>query len=78
MRRGNGIEKATRNEILRKQIELLAEDSYRKSGNDLVQSSLAMAKLSKQLRQPFIVIVLTVLLHFFICSLIKLNKFNRR
>ena len=77
MRRGFPIEKATRNEILRKQIELLAEDSYRKSGIGLVQNSLAIAELSKQLIHPFAMIILPVLLHLFICNIIKINKLSR-
>lgn len=74
MRRGIDVRHATRKEILRKQMELLAEDSL-KPGM-LATNSRAIVQINQELNKPvralFLVIVIT---NFFICTLVFVKKF---
>lgn len=80
-RRGIPIQKASNQEILRKQMEMLAEDSVGSRGMELVQKSRAVNELYKTLVQPFpmkLFLCALILIHLFSGFLIKINKLFRR
>ena len=76
-RKGIPVEKAHNREILRKQMEMLAEDSTEQSGHQLAETSMAMVEIYKWLPHPFPMIFLIIFFHFVICFFIKFKKFNR-
>ena len=78
-RRGIPIQKASNQEILRKQMEMLAEDSVGSRGMELVQKSRAVNELYKTLVQPFpmkLFLCALILIHLFSGFQIKINKLS--
>ena len=78
MRRGMPVGEATRREILRKQMELLAEASFSTSESRLAEFSNSMVRVNRELRKPFSTIFLIiVLLDFTISFFVLIKNFSR-
>ena len=74
MRRGIDVKQATRREILRKQMELLAEDSL-KPGM-LAKNSRVIVQINQELNKPVRALFLViVIMNFFIYTLVFVKKF---
>lgn len=69
--RGISIEKATCREILRKQLEMLAQDSVDSKGAYLVNKSLAINQLYKSLVYPFYLIFSFIFVYLCFKELMK-------
>ena len=76
-RMGISVEKATNREILRKQLEMLAEDSVSLSGERLIRNSLAMDQLYKSLVHPFSLLFGIVVAHLCFSFFVKIHKLFR-
>lgn len=78
MRRGMPVEEATRREILRKQMELLAEASFSTDEPKLSDFSQAMVSVNKELAKPIRAFVFGIVgINFLICFAIFLKKLCR-
>ena len=74
MKRGIDVEHATRREILRKQMELLAEDSL--NPNCLVENSRELVRINQELSKPFrIAFLVAVLTNSLISVSVFIKKF---
>lgn len=73
-RRGVSVEKATNREILRKQLEMLAEDSVKRNGEYLIKNSLAMNQLYKSLVHPFSLLFSFIFAYLCFSFSVKLHK----
>lgn len=78
MRRGMPVEEATKREILRKQMELLAEASFSTTEPKLADFSQAMVSVNKELTKPVWVLVFGVIgINFLVCFEIFFKKLCR-
>ena len=76
MRRGIDVRHATRREILRKQMELLAEESLKP--DKLSESCREIVRINKELSEPFRILFLAVVLtNSFICIIVFIKKLFR-
>jgi len=74
VRRGINVEHATKKEILRKQMELLAEDSM--NSRNLAINSREIVRINQELSKPFRIIFLVVMLtNSFVGSIVFIKKF---
>lgn len=74
LRRGISIEKATCREILRKQLEMLAQDSVGSKGQSLADKSLVMNQLYRSLVYPFTLVTAFGFTYLCFNLIIKGNK----
>lgn len=79
-RRGIHVEEATNKEILRKQLEMLAERSVECTTENLIKISEMMGSLYKSLEMPFCVKICVCIIifgHFGLHIIKKLNELFR-
>lgn len=73
MRRRIDVRHATRREILRKQMELLAEESLKP--NKLSENCREIVRINKELNEPFRILFLAIMLtNSFVCILVLVKK----
>lgn len=78
MRRGMPVEEATRREILRKQMELLAEYSkHNPLGCELPEGSREMTRIYRELSKPFLIILSAALFYLGLGFLVCIKKLRR-